>query len=311
MSKGRNALPAAEVLDIPGAVTVVTQENLTAANALAELDHQAQRNTAALAMQLGYDGPLDADMLEFSVAQHVRRTVEHCLEAGRSLLLLKERVAHGEFSSRLDRLGMAPRAAQKLMQACLKFSKAPDPGALVRAVGNQAKLIELLVLDDEEVQQLSAGGTVLGIDLDDVARMGSSELRHALREAREALAAKEGLITAKNAKIDQLTVAKRWKPSADSVAKTQEQQKQLDGLQTTLHALLADTTRLGELGAALVETGSPALRLRVEQGLQWAVALLGEAALVAGVSLDVEDALAQGRPGWLDHAPGDADGSPA
>ena len=49
-----------------------------------------------------------------------------------------------------------------MSQAALKFSNASTSTHLI-AAGNKSKLIELLVLDDDQVAELNDGGTVAGI----------------------------------------------------------------------------------------------------------------------------------------------------
>lgn len=302
MTRGRNPIGPAETIDLPaGAVTVMKQdsENL---NALAAIEQQALQQTNSLAVQLGYTGPLDPDMLEFTVSQHMRRTVEAALDAGRALLLLKERTPHGDFEQRLDRLGLAPRAAQKLMQACLKLSKAPSTALLTSAAGNQTKLFELLVLDDEELQQLAEAGSVLGIDLDDVARMSARELRDALREAREDLAAKDDLVTAKNEKIDKLLAKKRWKPSPDSVAQTEAEQGMLDHLATVTRAMELAVAQFHVACLEVLAEAPPAIRDRAGDAMQYVLARCGEVVAHHNLQVDMERAQLV-RPSWLEELP--------
>lgn len=304
MSKGRKAHPDTEVVDIPGAVAVVAAENSAAANALVAMDVAARDRTTALAAQLAYDGPLEPDMLEFTVATHMRRTVEAALDAGRALLLLKERVPHGEFEHRLDRLGVAPRAARKLMQACLKFANRPSTAVLTHAAGNATKLLELLVLDDDEVQQLADEGSVLGIDLDDIASMSARELRDKLREAREDLAAKDDLIVAKNAKIDALVAKKRWKPGPEDIARTEREKAALDQWTLVLAGLDAQYAEIEALVRDIYEADpTPALQLRMRQGLEYAAGRLAATVDSLGLQVDLS-ALSGEAPAWLAQAVG-------
>ena len=64
----------------------------------------------------------------------------------------------------------------------VEVSNASTSTHLIEAAGNKSKLIELLVLDDDQVAELNDGGTVAGITLDDVAAMSVSDLRKALRK---------------------------------------------------------------------------------------------------------------------------------
>lgn len=183
------------------------------------------------------DAPLDADALEAARAQQAKRmdvalahfgdglpydqeryinearfymaqSAEALLQAGRRLLVLKEAVPHGEFIEIVEtRLGIAERAAQKMMQAAVKFSSpsglpAHKAAALVEAAGGRTKLIELMALDNEELEAITDEGGLL--ELDDIRRMSALELRAALREARDNYEAQAALLADKNAKIDKL-----------------------------------------------------------------------------------------------------------
>lgn len=163
-----------------------------------------------LATQLGYQGSLTVGALEDEIRFYQQRTVEACLELGKRLLILKEMTPHGEFKQRTEMLNISYRTANRFMTTALKFSKS-DNLSLLKAAGNQSKLLELLVLDDEEIKELSEGGSVNDITLDDIDRMTASELRAKLREAKavvlskdQDLQAKDQVIQKKDQKINEL-----------------------------------------------------------------------------------------------------------
>lgn len=269
-----------------------------AADELAAIDVDAAHKTLRLAQQLGYDGPLEPDMLQFHVAQHLRATVESALGAGRALLLLRERVPHGEFERRVDQLGVAPRAARKLMQAALKFAARP---ATAIAAGTPTKLLELLVLDDEELQQLEGDGSVLGIELDEITRMSARELRAKLREAREDVEAKDQLLELKNKKIDDLIAKKRWRPGPDDIARNEAEKAALDEWAVAVNSIEVALRKADNVVRSLYERQpTPAIRLRVQQGLQYAVHVLAEHINSLGIEVDLAPIGA--RPDWIDDA---------
>lgn len=138
----------------------------------------------ALATQLGYDGALTVGALEDEIRFYQHRTAEVCLELGKRLIMLKELTPHGDFAKRAELLGFSRRMAQKFMSATLKFSKA-NSNSLLRSAGTQTKLLELVLLDEDEIEELENGGSVRGIDLDDVEAMSVSELKKALRDGRD------------------------------------------------------------------------------------------------------------------------------
>ncbi|MDO5940614.1 hypothetical protein [Burkholderia cepacia] len=177
-----------------------------AANRLAVMHTEQEATVRAVAAQLGYQLPADCtdpDLIQRDIAANMRRSVEACLEVGRGLRVLKEACEHGQFTARLDVLGIEVRVAQKFMASAAKFSKAALT-PLLKAAGNQTKLFEMLVLDDEQIEELELTGQTGELKLDDIATMSVKELRSALRETRENAEAQSRLLADKNTKIDQL-----------------------------------------------------------------------------------------------------------
>ncbi|MCW5657412.1 MAG: hypothetical protein KIT60_06895 [Burkholderiaceae bacterium] len=267
------------------------------------IDQTLHTQTAELAQRLGYDGPLQPELLELEVRQSMQRSFAAFLDTGRLLLLLKERVGRGAFMQSLERLGMPPRGAQKFMQAALKFSNAPTSAHFDRI--NRiapSKVIELLVLDDEEVKGLLDGDSVRGVTLDKVDTMCVSELRAALREAHETVEAKQKLIEHKNAENDKLRSAKKFKPSPDSIARSEEQAAQLEALDRKTVACLAEFNQLADIVAQIdAATDSPAMRGRAHQAVQFIVQrlvdLIGEQGIEIDLSSPIEPPIGWGMPG--------------
>lgn len=194
----QNPAPMLEILPARAADIVNAQDALAIQTAA----------TATLAAELGYDGSLTVGALEDGIRFYQQRTAEACIELGKRLLLLKETCAHGDFKPRLELLGIEYRTAHRFMSVADKFAKVSTV-SLLKVANNRAKLLELVVLDDEEVAELADGGTVRGMAADDVANMGVRELRKALREAKAEAKANDELLGKKSAKIDQLEREKK------------------------------------------------------------------------------------------------------
>jgi hypothetical protein len=170
-------LPAhgGELLPQASGAIVAAQDHLT----------MQQTNARAMALRMGYElpaGSVDADLIQRDILSNMRRSVEACLEIGRGLAVLRALCDHGEFGARLDAMQMHPRLAQRFMQSAVKFGARP---ALAGAAGNQSKLFELLVLDDETIEELELTGTTGELQLDKIAMMSPTELRKALRQAQQ------------------------------------------------------------------------------------------------------------------------------
>lgn len=173
-----------ELIEVAPEYTRTTEQ---AQDALALQEQQAQAHVRAVAAQIGYQLPGDAtdpDLIQRDIAANMRRSVEACLEVGRGLMALKAACIHGEFGKRLDVLGLDNHVAARFMQAASKFSNLPT-SATLKAIGNQSKLFEMLVLDDEQIEELALTGQTGELHLDDVATMSVKELRAALRQERQ------------------------------------------------------------------------------------------------------------------------------
>lgn len=232
-----------------------------AANQLAVMHEERQATVRAVAAQLGYQLPADCtdpDLIQRDIAANMRRSVEACLEVGRGLRVLKEACEHGQFITRLEVLGIDRKVAAKFMQSAAKFANVSSTRHLTNAIGNQTKLFEMLVLDDEQIEELELTGQTGELKLDEIATMSVKELRAALRETRENAEAQARLIADKNTKIDQLSgevakVRKRVKalPPADVGEEIRkEATQQAAQAEVGILALRAHLQALGEHTAA-------------------------------------------------------------
>ena len=138
--------------------------------------------------------------------QAVRQTLEGMFELGRALIILKEHTEHGRFEVIVkEHFGLGRSECARLKRATQRFTTPQMQKALPKLMDlGKSKLLELLVEEDVTLAGLADGEEVNGMTLDDVDRMTVRELRVALRENREQLAAKDKVLGDKNAKIDEL-----------------------------------------------------------------------------------------------------------
>ncbi|WP_220814112.1 hypothetical protein [Pseudomonas paralcaligenes] len=255
LQRGRKpSAPAALVEDVPldAGALISTQ------NQLATLATEQDVQVRAVAEQLGYQLPADStnpDLIQRDIAANMRRSVEACLEVGRGLQVLKVACGHGQFLPRLDVLGIDVNVAGRFMKSAAKFASLGSNAALTKAIGNQSKLFEMLVLDDEEIQELELTGQTGELTLDDVATMSVKELRKALRAARETVSAKERVMADITAKNNQLATELARKPKVIVVQPVEEARQlrqevvatayEVEGtLQGTLRKAFADLEQL-------------------------------------------------------------------
>ncbi|EJO9071459.1 DUF3102 domain-containing protein [Salmonella enterica] len=156
--------------------------------------------------QFGEGLPYERTRVIHEAKFYMSQSAEAMLEAGKRLVILKENEPHGDFTEIVtSQLGMAERTARLIMQAAMKYcSPQLDTKRQALAVLGKTKLFELMTEDDEELAELTEGGTVAGMTLDDIDRMTSRELRKALRESKEDLAASRKLNAEKSQEINEL-----------------------------------------------------------------------------------------------------------
>ncbi|EGB8646309.1 DUF3102 domain-containing protein [Salmonella enterica] len=170
-----------------------------------ELNEITQHRMAVME-QFGEGLPYDYERLVEETRFFLSQSAESMLEAGKRLLIIKESEPHGKLMQTVeDRLGMNYNTAGKMMQAAAKYldPKLISKSSTFTTLG-KAKLFELMTEDDEELAELAEGGTVAGMTLDDIDRMSVRELRKALRESKEDLAASRKLNAEKSQEINEL-----------------------------------------------------------------------------------------------------------
>ncbi|MDD5000567.1 MAG: hypothetical protein PHO55_06240 [Thiomonas arsenitoxydans] len=208
-AKTENESTAIAEIDAPGLTAAAD-----AATQLAVIDHERAEKVRALATTLHYTGPIHPDALE-AVAIEAQRHIHAGLFAlGTSLILLRESCEHGDFLDRLDRIGVEPRVAQRSMQLARKFSNAPMSAHLENL--GKSKLLELIVLDDEQIEELTATGQTGELALDDLATMSVKDLRNTIRSLRGDVEAKDAVLSKTNEKLTKLQVQLKKKVVADT-----------------------------------------------------------------------------------------------
>lgn len=188
---------------IENAMVMMRQEGKS--GSLAESQHAAA--VRAVAAQVGYQLPaecVDPDLIQRDISSNMRRTAEAMLQVGLGLIVLKEACQHGEFMARLGVLGFEPSVARRYMTVASKLSKRATSHVLLKAIDSQSKLLELIVLDDEQLAEFELTGQTGELKLDDVATMSVKELRAKVRELKNEVTAKEDVLTNRAKQINAL-----------------------------------------------------------------------------------------------------------
>ncbi|EEI4449563.1 DUF3102 domain-containing protein [Salmonella enterica] len=178
-------------------------------NLSVELNEISQHRVTIME-QFGEGLPYDRERIVHETKFYMAQSAEAMLEVGKRLVILKESEGHGNFTSIVtEQLGLAERTARLIMQAALRYtSPALESKRQTFAVLDKSKLFELMTEDDESLVELAEGGTVAGLTLDDIDRMSVRELRKALRESKEDLAASRKLNAEKSQEINELKETK-------------------------------------------------------------------------------------------------------
>lgn len=265
-----------------------------------------------LATQLGYQGSLTVGALEDEIRFYQQRSVEAVMELGKRLLILKEMTPHGEFSKRIEMLGISKRTAQRFMSVVLKFSKTTSMSLLEKS-GNGTKLLELMVLDDDDIEIIDAGGSIGDVDLDSIETMSVRELKKALREAKaenqqlkDSDQAKDQILQKKDQKLNDLDTKLTRLESPAEVAKraeTEEQQLEkaaMETLSTESHMLLNAVMRFNNAINGVLDVANEKhigqLYERVDETVIANYQRIADFTKTLGVQVDFENMVS---PEWL------------
>jgi hypothetical protein len=165
--------------------------------------------------------------------QGYQQTAIECLfQVGARLLLLRKLMQHGEWIKTLHALGMNEKTAARIAQATVKYTGDGKQRSDKLLSLGKTKLLELMVLDDDDIDVLEQGGQVGQMSLDKIDTSSCSELRAMVREYIQENNAQKALVAAKDQKINdqslKLEKARKFKPNPDSEAKNLAEQAQLD-----------------------------------------------------------------------------------
>lgn len=207
-------------------------------------------------------------------------------ELGKRLILLKEHEPHGEFVEIVEkRFRMAPRRAQEIMQAVVKFlapsitSKARAPALLGLS---KAKLLELLAEPDDHIEALADGGTLAGLDIDDITSMSSNQLRKQLRSARQDAVAKDKMISDAAAKIKEYEL-KSDLLERDEAEALNELRCDALGVEQMIAKMLATVDRV------MSSPPTEAAELAARQTLDYVVQRLVDGCMKRGITVDLAE----------------------
>lgn len=270
---------------------------------LAVSDHAQKLGN--LAVSLGYEGALTLGAIEDEIRFYQQRTVEACMELGKRLLIMKEMTPHGEFEKRIEILGFSSRMARKFMSAVLKFSNR-NSSSVLNVAKTQTKLLELVVLDDDDLDVIEQGGSIGDVNLDSIETMSVRELKKALREAKADNDAKDQILQKKDQKINELDekVTKANSPiQIKKRAETEEQAIEKAAMETLstesivfLNSLLRYQNAINGVLDTANEKGIAQLFDRVDEAVISTYQRIAQYSQSLGVQVDFKEMVS---PSWM------------
>jgi hypothetical protein len=228
--------------------------------------------------------------------QGYQQTAIECLfQVGARLLLLRQLLQHGEWVKTLESIGMEERMARRIAQATVKYRAGNKPRSDKLLGLGKTKLLEIMVLDDDDIDVLEQGGQVGQMSLDKIDTSSCSELRAMVREYIQENNAQKALVAAKDQKINdqslKLEKARKFKPNPDSEAKNLAEQAQLDEVANCVREVEMAFMRLNIVVADVVANCSTdAVKARVVSQVHYLQKRVSECAEENGFSQIAEGA---------------------
>ena len=252
--------------------------------------------SAAVAERYGDGLPYDLPRLVHEARFFMATSAEAMLEAGKRLIQIKENEPQGEFLEIVtEQLGLEPRMAQLMMQAAVKYLS-PALAANTKSISHlgKTKLLNLMAEPDSDLAALAEGGTIAGLNLDDIQAMSARELRAALVESRKKAAAKDAVIAKKDQKLNELTEAEERRRSGSA---GEREQAQLDDVRSAgLAAEMAVRQLVAAAAAVMDAAATDAAGMAANQAVEFVAQVLAGLINERGLTVGFEEMV---TPHWL------------
>lgn len=183
--------------------------------------------TAQIEGDLPYDRRVYVDEVRF----FMQRTAEGIIEAGKRLLILKEKEGRGEFTRICEEdIGVPHTTAYRCMNAALKAEKYPAIASNFPTVG---KIYALLEAPEEDLKELESKGVLAGNTLDDLQAMSVKDMRDLIKKLKNETekivkAEVKNLETEKKALVKEVDRLKAFDPEGKDASWALEQMQIID-----------------------------------------------------------------------------------
>lgn len=192
--------PAETALEVIDPV-VNTDALASASQALTTLSQEALQIQQAFGLE-----SMAPAVLTMQIKGLIEQTGRALFEIGARLMALRLQISREEWKTALEELRLAPKSANRFINAAMKCVGSDGATRDKLLSLSQAKVLELVTLDDEKLDELEKTGGIgqLALELDEIDRMSPTELRAKLRRAEVDLAAKDKVLAKKGQEIDRL-----------------------------------------------------------------------------------------------------------
>lgn len=192
-------------------------------------------------LQIEGDLPYDRRVYVDEVRFFMQRTAEGIIEAGKRLLVLKEKEGRGEFTKICEEeVGIPHTTAYRFMNAALKAEKYPAIAANFPTVG---KIYALVEAPEEALKELESKGVLAGNTVDDLQSMSVKEMRDLIKKLKNETdkivkAEVKTLETEKKALVKEVDRLKAFDPEGKDASWAVEQMKAVDKIADEFDATL-------------------------------------------------------------------------
>ncbi len=266
------------------------------------LQRQAEdaREVCAVIERYGYVDTSYEQLLA-SVRQQVQRSVQDMLEIGRAVCCFRA-MGRGHYGSAIRSIGLSPATAHRLAEVSMKFLGKDHLKPLLTL--DRSKVYELALLDDSTLDEMADELADNPAAMDAVERMSVSELKRALREARNGMEAKDALI--KSVQEDNGALREReinrGRYAPDQVAMDQARQRaaRMQAVHTTAQKTLTAVSDFGITLRSAREEGDAEETAYATQTAQWLAQQLANLYVNLGIEVDFQEVI---TPSWTRQAP--------
>ena len=203
---------------------------------------------------------------------------------------------------------------QKFLESCtivLKFSNR-NSNTVLTVTKSQTKLLELVVLDDDELDVIEQGGSIGDVSLDTIETMSVRELKKALRDAKADIEAKEQVIKTKDQEKNKILEENtRLKSPAQIKERAESEQQQFEQaaiakLNAAKDAFLPAFTKFTNDIGGVIDTADakdlPQLYENIDELLIYACQRIAGYVQSLGTQVNFEEIV---KPSWITDEPTD------